>query len=92
MLDTAAIVHYLDSVETVVLDADIWCQLQMSEASSPTLVAPESNAFSTSSFTTPWRSRTTCPEWMRCTDSRSMAGVSVGDSLVFGGAGTRTHP
>lgn len=39
----------------------------------PILVAPASKAFSTSSFSAPCKSSTTCPECMRCTDSPSMA-------------------
>lgn len=36
------------------------------------LVAPASRLFSTSSFTAVPRLSTTCPEQIRCTDSRSM--------------------
>ena len=48
-------------------------------------VAPASSAFSTSSFTAPARSSTTCPEQMRCMEAFAM-GFMLGASLGRTGA------
>lgn len=87
--DASTVVLDFNSVESIVLEANLYADCQpscsaMRRASIPMDVAPASMLFSTSSLHTDWRSTMTWPDWIWWTERPSM-GLMVAMSTHAGG-------